>query len=158
MTESGNTGGIPDGAVSARNNGSAGTEGNAAGIVGGNATGTPGPQPPSLPPYAPPPPPSATPPAVVPTDADHALEIGRTLFPREGSPGGPVGLFVHEFDIGYLIYPGYPVHDDPTVPPPCPGGSNAVIAKADGKVTFLPNHPPEDAVELYRLLLSREAP
>ncbi|WP_234344827.1 MULTISPECIES: hypothetical protein [Streptomyces] len=81
----------------------------------------------------------------MPTDADHALEIGRTLFPREGSPGGPVGLFVHEFDIGYLIYPGYPVHDDPNVPPPCPGGSNAVIAKADGKVTFLPNRPPEDA-------------
>ncbi|WP_234445375.1 hypothetical protein [Streptomyces rimosus] len=131
------------------NNSGEGHFGNSAGAPGSDAPSQPL-APPSYPPPLPPPPPP-----VVPTDADHALEIGRTHFPPVGSPNGPVSLFVHEFDIGYLIYAGYPPHDDPNSPPPSPGGSNIVISKADGEVTFLPNFPPEPAVELYHRLRQR---
>ncbi|MCZ1010093.1 hypothetical protein [Streptomyces lydicus] len=37
----------------------------------------------------------------------------------------------------------------PPPPPPDPGGSHVVISKIDGEVSFLPNFPPERAVELY---------
>ncbi|MFI0264686.1 hypothetical protein ACH4OW_37475 [Streptomyces sp. NPDC017056] len=126
----------------------------------GKTTGAPGgdahSQPLTPPPYPPPLPPS--PPPIVPADAGHALEIGRTHFPPVGSPNGPVGVYVHEFDIGYLIYAGYPVHEDPNSPPPCPGGSNVVISKADGEVTFLPNYPIESAVEFYHRLQRPSTP
>lgn len=77
----------------------------------------------------------------MPANADEALEIGRQHFPEIGSPGGPSGLFVHEFDIGYLIHASWPPAADPTAPPAEPGGSNVVIAKDDGEVSFLPNFP-----------------
>ncbi|UQA95493.1 hypothetical protein [Streptomyces halobius] len=106
---------------------------------------------PGLPPTPPPLPPQAEPtgPQPVPANADEALEIGRNHFREVGSPGGPSGLFVHEFDIGYLIHASWPRPEDPTAPPMELGGSNVVIAKADGEVSFLPNFPPEAAVELY---------
>ncbi|MGW2627992.1 hypothetical protein ACWC2K_01470 [Streptomyces chattanoogensis] len=85
----------------------------------------------------------------MPANEADALEIGRRHFPEVGSPGGPSGLFVHEFDIGYLIHASWPRREDPTAPPSEPGGSNVIIAKADGEVSFVPNFPPEDAVELY---------
>ncbi|WP_432141658.1 hypothetical protein [Streptomyces sp. bgisy084] len=106
---------------------------------------------PGLPPTPPPLPPQ-TGPQPVPANADEALEIGRQHFPEVGSPGGPSGLFVHEFDIGYLIHASWPPPADPTAPPAEPGGSNVVIAKTDGEVSFLPNFPPESAVELYHRL------
>ncbi|MEU8783653.1 hypothetical protein [Streptomyces sp. NPDC048637] len=109
---------------------------------------------PGLPP-TPPPLPPRTGPQPVPANADEALEIGREHFPEVGSPGGPAELLVHEFDIGYLIYAGWPPAEDPTAPPAEPGGSNIVIAKADGEVSSLPNFPPESAVELYHRLHSR---
>ncbi|GAA3174741.1 MULTISPECIES: hypothetical protein [Streptomyces] len=108
---------------------------------------------PSLPPPPPPIPPEArTTGGPVPRSADEALEIGRNHFPPVGAPGGPTGLFVHEFDEGYLIHPGRPLPDDPSAPPAQPGGSNVVIAKEDGEVTFLPNFPPPEAVKLYHRL------
>ncbi|MFG2827894.1 hypothetical protein [Streptomyces sp. NPDC048434] len=103
---------------------------------------------PGLPPTPPPLPPE-TGPQPVPTNEAEALEIGRRHYPEVGSPDGPTGLFVHEFDDGYLIHASWPPAEDPTAPPAEPGGSNVVIAKADGEVTFLPNFPPESAVELY---------
>ncbi|AZS71724.1 hypothetical protein DDE74_12855 [Streptomyces lydicus] len=106
---------------------------------------------PGLPPTPPPLPPQ-TGPQTVPANADEALEIGREHYPEVGSPGGPSGLFVHEFDIGYLIHASWPPAEDPTAPPAEPGGSNVVISKIDGEVSFLPNFPPEDAVELYHRL------
>ncbi|GFE24838.1 hypothetical protein RB199_03360 [Streptomyces libani] len=106
---------------------------------------------PGLPPTPPPLPPQ-TGPQTVPANADEALEIGREHYPEVGSPGGPSGLFVHEFDIGYLIHASWPPAEDPTAPPANPGGSNVVISKADGEVSFLPNFPPEEAVELYHRL------
>ncbi|MGW3007639.1 hypothetical protein ACWC9R_02220 [Streptomyces sp. NPDC001219] len=114
------------------------------------SAGTPG-----LPPTPPPLPPQ-TGPQPVPATADEALEIGRRHFPEVGSPGGPAELFVHEFDIGYLIHAGWPLPEDPTAPPAEPGGSNVVIAKSDGEVSFLPNFPPEPAVELYHRLRDRK--
>lgn len=112
-------------------------------------------QPPTPPP--PPPPPSVPPhaeatddaPRPVPTNEDEALEIGRQHFPEIGSPDGPSGLYVHEFDIGYLVHASWPAPEDPTAPPASPGGSNVAISKENGEVTFLPNFPPPEAVELY---------
>ncbi|MGW5939074.1 hypothetical protein ACWIG3_08720 [Streptomyces celluloflavus] len=120
------------------------------GSTGGTADGLP-PTPPLPPPY----PPSTVPGCdsaaqVVPAGPEDALEIGRAYFPPVGSPGGPVSLFVHEFDIGYLIHAGYPAPEDPTAPPSHPGGSNIAISKLNGDVTTLPNFPPESAVEVYR--------
>ncbi|MFJ9468566.1 hypothetical protein [Streptomyces caniferus] len=111
---------------------------------------------PGLPP-TPPPLPPRTGPQPVPTNEAEALEIGRNHFPAVGSPGGPVALYVHEFDIGYLIHAGWPPAEDPTAPPADPGGSNVVISKIDGEVTSLPNFPPESAVELYHGLRNRNA-
>lgn len=101
---------------------------------------------PGLPPTPPPIPPHAGggdgTPQPVPTNADEALAIGRRHFPEVGSPGGPAELFVHEFDLGYLIHAGWPPPADPTAPPAEPGGSNVVVSKADGEVSFLPRRRP----------------
>ncbi|KUL34156.1 hypothetical protein ADL22_30940 [Streptomyces sp. NRRL F-4489] len=78
------------------------------------------------------------------------MEIGRGHFPPVGSPDGPVSLFVHEFDEGYLIHAGWPAPEDPTAPPSSPGGSNIVINKSNGDVTSVPNFPAELAIETYR--------
>ncbi|MEV6569195.1 hypothetical protein [Streptomyces kronopolitis] len=86
----------------------------------------------------------------VPTSAGEALEIGRGHFPAVWPDGEQPTLHVHEFDLGYLVYPVFPPRTDPTAYPRDPGGSHIVISKADGAVSALPNHPPEQAVELYR--------
>ncbi|MFF8787022.1 hypothetical protein [Streptomyces sp. NPDC015125] len=104
---------------------------------------TPG-LPPTPPPYRP-----RLGPDPLPTDEAEALAIGRKHFSEVGSPGGPSGLFVHEFDIGYLIQASWPVVGDPTARPSNPGGANIVISKIDGEVSHLPNFPAEAAVELY---------
>ncbi|MEV5598716.1 hypothetical protein [Streptomyces sp. NPDC052496] len=65
---------------------------------------------------------------------------------------------MHEFDIGYLIYAGYPTHDTPNTPPPSPGGTTIVISKTNGEVTFMPNYPIEPAMELYRRLRRPSTP
>ncbi|MEU9124156.1 hypothetical protein AB0C96_30580 [Streptomyces sp. NPDC048506] len=121
---------------------------------------------PALPPTPPPLPP--TPPQIeatddsaprpVPTTEGEALEIGRQHFPEVGSPGGPSALFVHEFDAGYLVYAGWPAPEDPTAPPSSPGGSNVAISKVNGDVTFLPNFPPAEAVELYHRFYRPSSP
>ncbi|MGG2462930.1 hypothetical protein ACO0M4_24475 [Streptomyces sp. RGM 3693] len=133
------------------------TGANAGGSTGGNAgapRGAAGGQP-TPPPYPPstvpgPQPGAGAPPKVVPTSADHALEIGRAYFPPVGSPGGPVSLLVHVFDEGYLVHAGWPAPEDPTAPPAGPGGTNIVIAKSNGDVTTVPNFPPESAISVYR--------
>ncbi|ARF55421.1 hypothetical protein [Streptomyces gilvosporeus] len=86
----------------------------------------------------------------IPATAEEALEIGRAHYPAVGSPGGPSGLFVHEFDVGYLIHASWPAPEGPAGIPRDPGGSHIVIAKRDGGVTAVPNFPPESAVEVYR--------
>ncbi|GES29399.1 hypothetical protein AB0G60_07645 [Streptomyces angustmyceticus] len=96
-------------------------------------------------------------PEPLPTNEAEALAIGRQHFPEVGSPGGPSALFVHEFDIGYLVHASWPRPEDPTAPPAELGGSNVVISKTDGEVTFVPNFPPESAVELYHQILDRRA-
>ncbi|MFU9036898.1 MULTISPECIES: hypothetical protein [Streptomyces] len=145
-TASGPTGGNPAGGNAAGGNAAGGSPagGNAAGngLTGGNG---------SLPPTPPPLPPQVADegPRPVPANADEALEIGRQHFPDVGSPDGPASLHVHEFDLGYLIYAGWPLPEDPTAPPASPGGSNIVINKENGDVTFLPNFPPAAAEKLY---------
>ncbi|MCE4943841.1 MULTISPECIES: hypothetical protein [Streptomyces] len=136
--------------------------GNAGATPGGQPGGAPGApegatggQPPLPPPYPPSTVPgqqpgAGAPPKVVPTSADHALEIGRAYFPPVGAPGGPVSLLVHEFDEGYLVYAGWPAPEDPTAPPASPGGTNIVITKANGDVTTVPNFPPDSAIAVYR--------
>ncbi len=110
-------------------------------------------QPPTPPPPPPPPPPHAgmadNGSRPIPSTTEEALEIGRHHFPEVGSPGGPSGLFVHEFDVGYLVRASWPAPADPQAPPADPGGSNVAISKINGDVTFLPNHPPEEAVKIY---------
>ncbi|GAU69899.1 hypothetical protein SSP35_15_00540 [Streptomyces sp. NBRC 110611] len=119
------------------------------------AGSTPGlpPTPPPLPPR-----PAETGPRPVPANEAEALEIGRQHFPTVGTPGGPASLHVHEFDIAYLIQAGWPPRADPTAPPAEPGGSNVVISKADGEVTYVPNFPPESAMRLYRRLHQSSPP
>ncbi|MGW8554124.1 hypothetical protein [Streptomyces tubercidicus] len=89
-------------------------------------------------------------PEPLPTNEAEALEIGQKYFPEVGSPGGPSSLYVHEFDIGYLIHAGWPASEDSTGRPSSPGGSNIVISKIDGQVSSVPNFPEETAVEIYR--------
>ncbi|MGW7573964.1 hypothetical protein [Streptomyces sp. NPDC054765] len=112
---------------------------------------------PGLPPTPPPlpPEPADAGPRPVPATEAEALEIGRQHFPEVGSPGGPSGLFVHEFDIGYLIHASWPRTEDPIAPPAEPGGSNVIVSKLDGEVSFVPNFPPESAVELYHSARNR---
>ncbi|MEV4442591.1 hypothetical protein AB0K09_26990 [Streptomyces sp. NPDC049577] len=121
--------------------------------AGDDRAGAPVP-PPGQPPYPPPLPPGSTPsgpagPRQVPATPGEALGIGRRHFPPVGSPGGPISLFVHEFDDGYLIHGGWPAPEDPAAMPAEPGGSHVVISRTDGGVTFVPNFPPERAVEIY---------
>ncbi|MFE6741990.1 hypothetical protein [Streptomyces tubercidicus] len=89
-------------------------------------------------------------PEPLPTNEAEALEIGQKYFPEVGSPGGPSSLYVHEFDIGYLIHAGWPASEDSAGRPSSPGGSNIVISKIDGQVASVPNFPEETAVEIYR--------
>ncbi|MFF0625409.1 hypothetical protein [Streptomyces sp. NPDC004296] len=136
----------------------AGNAGAAPGGATGGSTGAPtgaAGEPPTPPPYPPSTVPglqpgAGAPPKVVPTSAEHALEIGRAYFPPVGSPGGPVSLLVHAFDEGYLVYAGWPAPEDPTAPPVSPGGTNIVITKSNGDVTTVPNFPPESAIAVYR--------
>ncbi|MFJ5677635.1 hypothetical protein [Streptomyces sp. NPDC093097] len=113
----------------------------------------------ALPPTPPPLPPQVADagPRPVPTNEGEALDIGRRLFPEVGSPGGPASLHVHEFDLGYLIQAGWPLPVDPTALPAEPGGSNIIIAKGTGEVTYIPNFPPKHAVEHYHRLRRRKA-
>ncbi|MEU9116507.1 hypothetical protein AB0D04_33350 [Streptomyces sp. NPDC048483] len=85
----------------------------------------------------------------VPAHADEALEIGRNHFPSVWPDGERPTLHVHEFDIGYLVYPVFPPRA-PDAGPRDPGGSHIAISKADGHVSALPNYSPEEAVEWYR--------
>ncbi|MFJ9128771.1 hypothetical protein ACIRJS_32190 [Streptomyces sp. NPDC102340] len=85
----------------------------------------------------------------IPTNAEEALEIGRTQFPTAWPSGAPVTLKVHEFDIGYLICAHVPPPTDPAMPPE-PGGSNIVISKLNGEITDVPNYPAETAISTYR--------
>ncbi|WP_241777682.1 hypothetical protein [Streptomyces sp. CT34] len=165
----GNTGGpgaSPQGTTGGATSGNTagGQPGEAAGsppgdTAGNPAAGSPPKAAPAQPPLPPPYPPGAVPgqqpsggpvQQVVPTSAEHARDIGRAYFPPVGSPDGPVSILVHEFDEGYLVQAGWPAPEDPTALPSSPGGANIVIAKSDGEVTYVPNFPPEPAIELYR--------
>lgn len=87
----------------------------------------------------------------VPASGDDAIEIVLEQFARPYWPdGSPAPLHAHEFEEGYLVYATYPPHDDPTSPPPNPGGSNFVVRKSNGDVTTVPNYPTEMAIEVYR--------
>ncbi|MGP8301920.1 hypothetical protein ACTPOK_29165 [Streptomyces inhibens] len=123
------------------------------GMTGSNPGQPPAPPTPPTPPPVPPVPPHGGAedgaPKPVPTSQDEALEIGRQHFPEVGSPDGPSALFVHEFDVAYLVHASWPAPEAPDAPPSDPGGSNVAISKVNGDVTFLPNFPPEEAVELY---------
>ncbi|MEU9114331.1 hypothetical protein AB0D04_21725 [Streptomyces sp. NPDC048483] len=85
----------------------------------------------------------------VPASAEEALAVARTRFQPLWEDGSPAPLHVEEFDIGYLIYAEFPPVEDPFTELSY-GGSNLVIAKADGALSYVPNFPPESAIELYR--------
>ncbi|MEU8684726.1 hypothetical protein [Streptomyces sp. NPDC048611] len=104
----------------------------------------------------PPQPPPHGGPRPVPASAEEALEIGRGHFPAVWPDGEEPTLRVHEFDLGYLVYPVFPPRP-PGAYPRDPGGSHIVVAKADGGISALPNYPPEQAAELYRRHFHREA-
>ncbi len=88
--------------------------------------------------------------APVPSTPDEAVAIARAYCPPTWPDGSPMGLAVHEFDTGYLVYATGAPEPDPTRPPENLGGSHIVIAKDDGEVSFVPNFPFEDAIRLYR--------
>lgn len=94
-------------------------------------------------------PPRSDPAHPVPQNAEDALAIARTTFQPLCHDGTPAPLHVEEFDIGYLIYATFPPPADPRTPPTF-GGANLVISKHDGAHTYVPNYPPESAIELYR--------
>ena len=99
-------------------------------------------------------PPQSNPDRPIPQDAEDALAIARTAFQPLCHDGTPAPLHVEEFDIGYLIYATFPRPADPRTPPTF-GGSHLVISKHDGAHTYVPNYPPESAIELYRERRSR---
>ncbi|WP_327665323.1 hypothetical protein [Streptomyces sp. NBC_00498] len=83
-----------------------------------------------------------------PTTTDEALAAARSRFEVLDTAGNPAPLHVVEFDTGFLVHA--------VMPPPPPGtqaplgGSHMVIAKDDGAITYVPNFPPDSAIELYR--------
>ncbi|WP_033038320.1 hypothetical protein [Streptomyces monomycini] len=86
----------------------------------------------------------------VPATAEEALAAARARFAVLDPQGNPAPLYVADFDTGFLVHA--------VMPPPPPGtqapsgGSHMVISKIDGAVTFVPNFPPDSAIELYRSL------
>ncbi|WP_030413674.1 hypothetical protein [Streptomyces sp. NRRL S-1448] len=95
---------------------------------------------------------AADPPAP-PTSAEDALAIVRSRCAAPKLPDGtPAALRVHEFDIGYLVYPVFPRPDTASgrsrLGPL--GGSKVVVAKDSGETVWVPNLPTASAVALYR--------
>ncbi|MEV4433413.1 hypothetical protein [Streptomyces sp. NPDC049555] len=86
----------------------------------------------------------------VPSTPEEAVAVARGYCPATWPDGSPMGLAVHEFDEGYLVYATGAPEPDPTRPPENLGGSHVVIAKDDGQVSFVPSFPFEQAIELYR--------
>ncbi|MCL8016834.1 hypothetical protein [Streptomyces sp. AS02] len=99
------------------------------------------------------PPDTPTPPALPPTTPEQALAIVRSRYAQPELPDGtPAPLHVHEFDIGYLVYPTFPPATDASGPPrpAAPGGSKIIVAKDTGETVAVPNYPVETAIALYR--------
>ncbi|MEU6147557.1 hypothetical protein ABZ848_45320 [Streptomyces sp. NPDC047081] len=95
-----------------------------------------------------------------PTTPDQALDIVRERYAEPKLPDGtPAELHVHEFDIGYLVYPVFPPPEETTGPPrPAPpGGAKIVVSKVTGESVTVPNFPTEQAIALYRRNLERNA-
>ncbi|MFG2827893.1 hypothetical protein ACGFWI_10570 [Streptomyces sp. NPDC048434] len=88
-----------------------------------------------------------------PTTPEEALAIVRSRYAQPKLPdGSPAPMHVHEFDLGYLVYAGFPRTPDASGPPkPAPpGGSKVIVAKDTGETVTVPNFPTEAAIELYR--------
>lgn len=98
----------------------------------GSATGLP-PTPPQIRPRLGPEP--------LPTNEAEALEIGQKYFPEVGSPGGPSSLYVHEFDIGYLIHAGWPTIPDSTGRPSSPGEATSSSPRSTARWRACPTSP-----------------
>lgn len=95
---------------------------------------------------------AADPPAP-PASAEDALAIVRSRCAVPKLPDGtPAPLRVHEFDIGYLVYPTFPRPDAASgrsrLGPL--GGSKVVVAKDSGETVWVPNLPTASAIALYR--------
>ncbi|MFZ3598905.1 hypothetical protein [Streptomyces sp. BH104] len=84
----------------------------------------------------------------VPATAEEALAAARSRFEVLDPAGNPAPLHVAEFDIGFLVHAVMPP-PPPGTPAPL-GGSHMVISKTDGAVTYVPNFPPDSAIDLYR--------
>ncbi|MFG2192534.1 hypothetical protein [Streptomyces sp. NPDC048639] len=84
-----------------------------------------------------------------PTSAEEALDIARVEFQPRLPDGTPAPLRVHEFDLGFLVTGVFPPRTDRTAPSP-QGGSHVVVSKATGKLGYVPNLPPEVAIDVYR--------
>ncbi|GFE13213.1 hypothetical protein Sgleb_12600 [Streptomyces glebosus] len=96
---------------------------------------------------------SPTDPQAAPTNAEEALESVRRQFGQPRSfDGTPAPLHVKEFDLGYLVYATFarPVDQNGRPVPAPPGGSSFVVAKDTGKISTVPNYPPDQAIALYR--------
>ncbi|MFG2138292.1 hypothetical protein [Streptomyces sp. NPDC048650] len=94
----------------------------------------------------------------VPSSPDEALESVRRQFGEPRSfDGTPAPLHVQEFDLGYLVYATFakPVDRNGRPVPAPPGGSSFVVAKDSGKISTVPNYPPEQAIALYRKQVAR---
>ncbi|MBA2809425.1 hypothetical protein E0500_018975 [Streptomyces sp. KM273126] len=88
-----------------------------------------------------------------PTTPDEAVDIVRARYAQPKLPDGtPAELQVHEFDIGYLVYPTFPPRPEASGPrqPAPPGGAKIVVSKETGETVTVPNYPTEQAIALYR--------
>jgi hypothetical protein len=88
-------------------------------------------------------------------DAEEAVEIVRRGFSWPLAEGGSAPLAVHEFDLGFVVYPKYPAPAPPPPGgPPCPpkliGVSAVVVDRETGETQTLPLYSPEGTAELYR--------
>ncbi|KAA6213979.1 hypothetical protein CP973_32985 [Streptomyces albofaciens JCM 4342] len=97
-----------------------------------------------------------------PTTPEEALAIVLSRYARpQLADGSPASMHVHEFDIGYLVYPTYPPSApvDPAAPPmPAPpGGANVVVAKDTGETVTVPNVDNDSAIASYRRHRARTA-
>lgn len=77
---------------------------------------------------------------------DEAIRRARDWIAGSGTPAGEIS--VHEFDLGYVVWPSQPAPDGL---PDTVGGARAVVDKTTGQLTVWPMLPTPTIAEQYRI-------
>ncbi|MDL4817859.1 hypothetical protein [Actinomadura opuntiae] len=78
------------------------------------------------------------------------LERSRAMFAASPTATGPVEVGLHEFDLGFVVWPVEPPPADWSRPPDTIGGSVVVLDRQSGEVSFWPRLSARHVADLYR--------